>query len=174
VKLRDAFISAVAYELAWDGLGAYCAKVVGGEGAYEKRTERMEGWNECMDAMLDAACKIQAKFSGIKDRDALAYLLQEGLLNASESNKYEWWTDCSDTFGYACAEGEPVKEEDFKVLAEIHQIFGFDGVVAWCAAKRGAEPIRQRQTEKYARARAYLTSTASGLSQPALNSDGKK
>jgi hypothetical protein len=47
----------------------------------------------------------------------------------------------SDTFGYACADGEDVKPEQCAEVAEIYRKFGYTGLVCWAAKQRGEPPV---------------------------------
>lgn len=49
---------------------------------------------------------------------------------------------CSDTFGYSCADAEPVTDrKDIVDVYEGNAKHGWPAVVAWCAKRRKARPI---------------------------------
>ena len=76
------------------------------------------------------------------------------------------WPDCSeffmpcvrlnDTFDYATADGECVRDDQLDLLIAADRQFGNDGVVAWAAQVRGSEPLEPYRTEKYHAAREWL------------------
>lgn len=77
-----------------------------------------------------------------------------------------YWSPCvnlSDTFGYACADGQMLEDAEIDRLIEAHKKWGYDGVVAWAALMRKYEPIKERRTDAYREARASLNT---GNTQP--------
>lgn len=54
---------------------------------------------------------------------------------------------CSDTFGYACADGEEFTLDEVDQPFDLWQKYGFDGIVAWVADKRGLTPVTGTQTQ---------------------------
>lgn len=72
----------------------------------------------------------------------------------------EFWSPCvnlSDTFGYACADGERLDDSQIDCLISAHKQWGYDGVVAWASLIRKSEPIEPRRTPEYFEARVALT-----------------
>ena len=76
------------------------------------------------------------------------------------------WPDCSeffmpcvrlnDTFDYATADGECVRDDQLDLLIAADRQFGNSGVVAWAAHVRGSEPLEPYRTENYHAAREWL------------------
>lgn len=76
------------------------------------------------------------------------------------------WPDCdeffapcvrlNDTFDYATADGERLRDDQLDLLIAAERQFGNDGVVAWAAQVRGSEPLEPYRTEKYRAAREWL------------------
>lgn len=62
----------------------------------------------------------------------------------------------NDTFGYATADGDELPDDQIAALIECHKRWEHDGVTAWAAHRRNAEPLPQLRTEKYHAARAWL------------------
>jgi hypothetical protein len=72
----------------------------------------------------------------------------------------EFYCPCvnlSDTFAYACADGERLDDSEIDRLIRAHKEWGYDGVVAWASLIRKCEPIEPHRTPKYHEARAALT-----------------
>lgn len=46
----------------------------------------------------------------------------------------------NDTFSYACADGEHVKENDYPEIVQIWKRWGWIGLVCWSAKKRNEDP----------------------------------
>lgn len=65
--------------------------------------------------------------------------------------------NCSDTFGYACADSEHFRESDVDLIIEMWQKFGSDGLNAWSASQREYPPvIAPLRTLNYRRAVDYV------------------
>lgn len=57
--------------------------------------------------------------------------------------------NCSDTFGYACADATYIAPGQEREVKEIYEKYGWSGLVAWCALERDDVPLIELQTEKY-------------------------
>ena len=55
----------------------------------------------------------------------------------------------SDTFVYACADGEELFPEDIDMLNTLFEKYSWDGVIAMLAAKRKVKPLEQLRTPEY-------------------------
>jgi hypothetical protein len=66
----------------------------------------------------------------------------------------------NDTFYYASADAEDLKEDEIDGLIDVVKKYSHDGVTAWAARRRNMEPLPQLQTDKYREAVAYLASQA--------------
>ena len=68
---------------------------------------------------------------------------------------------CNDVFAWASADGEGLPLDQAAVVADLYQRFGDAGPVAWVAARRGTEPMREylRVTPNYAAALAAVDKT---------------
>jgi hypothetical protein len=51
---------------------------------------------------------------------------------------------CSDTFAFACADAEPVPNEDIDLVARVYAEHQDAGVMAWVAHRRGIDPLSIR------------------------------
>lgn len=93
---------------------------------------------------IDLERIVSEKESFLDDNLAVAVLLAEGWCFLSEGKLYLL---CSDTFGYALADAEPVIEGDFELESELGKLFlewkndSLYGPVRWVAKKRGALPL---------------------------------
>jgi hypothetical protein len=124
--------------------------------------------------ILDLLAHIQQQEERIKELeeakrrlevlDKLFWLAAEDIVFFSSYNTAigDWDDDwhpavnVSDTFFYASADAESLKDEEIDSLIQLLKQFGMDGVVAWSANKRGMEPLQQLKTEKYLEARAAM------------------
>jgi hypothetical protein len=79
--------------------------------------------------------------------------------SALEQHDDHWYPAVcvNDTFWYASADAEDLREDEIDGLIDIVKRFDYDGVVAWAAKRRNATPIKERQTEKYFAALEYLS-----------------
>jgi hypothetical protein len=82
-----------------------------------------------------------------------------GSYNTAIGKWDEHWhpaVNVNDTFYYASADAEDLKEEEIDGLIDVVKKFSHDGVTAWAARRRGMEPLPQLQTDKYREAVTYL------------------
>jgi len=99
---------------------------------------------------------------------------------ATYDEEEENWTDgwsvavnCNDTFYYACADAEQIAPGEVDKLKEVFDKFSWSGVTAWCAVKRGTEPLKQLQTEQYQAAKQYISVPESPTDTPKLDTNGQ-
>lgn len=64
--------------------------------------------------------------------------------------------NCNDTFYFATADGEDFEEKDMDLIIEAYKKFGYSGVDAWIALKRGIDVLEQRITPEYLKAKKWL------------------
>jgi len=136
----------------------------------------------CQDGLCDACNNLLA---AIKVRSApppvpdevermrkLFYLAaQEVIFFSAYDEKTDSWpkidlfyapcVNLSDTFAYACADGQRLDDSEIDRLIEAHKRWGYDGVVAWASLIRKCEPIEPRRTVPYYAARGALTKSGS-------------
>ena len=95
---------------AWpDKLGTYPAAITGGNDGYDKRTERMEGWNDAVTEYITIFMKLQKWHSTIPA--SVLPMVDDLLLNNKLDLRIDYdvcvmWVDCSDTFAWGCSDGE--------------------------------------------------------------------
>ena len=63
---------------------------------------------------------------------------------------------CNDTFAYASADAEDIPPGREHEVRAMHEKYGDEGVIAWCAKERSVEPQIDWQTAKYNLARKEL------------------
>ena len=63
---------------------------------------------------------------------------------------------CNDTFYFACADGEDFEEKDMDLIIEAYKKFGYHGIDAWIAIKRGIDVLEQRITPEYIAAKEWI------------------
>ena len=65
--------------------------------------------------------------------------------------------NCGDTFMYACADAEEISPNEAKVIRKYLEQYGWDGVTAYAAHKRGWDVIPPLRTDKFKTAMQALT-----------------
>ena len=142
--------------------GIYAKSVLNGPNAYEKRNDYQNGWNDCINYVHKKSMAVHDWYRNLSASQKLAL---EDLLLDSESVFIQWNDEddkvyvelnMNDTFGYACADGEELKVEDFEVASKLYKQFENDGLTAFVAQKRNADPLKELVNEKYKAAREYL------------------
>jgi hypothetical protein len=154
-------LDSLLWEAAVDDMGIYPKSTIRA-GVETHRTEWQDGWN----AALMEVTKRHGEFTSwvktltaeqiaqireMLDADGEPIALHYGETGVSLS------LFCSDTFMYACADGEDFALAD---LPEIHRLWkahGYLGTIAWVARKRQAEPVKEyRYDAGYLKAKADL------------------
>lgn len=141
-ELRERALDGIAWELAHDNVGIYPAAIKGGPNAYEKRTERMEGHNECVTVFTQNYSKISDWIEQIpaEHKTLVEDMLIAEKIKISCNKEVSFWVDCSDLFFWACADGEDIGLSEFTDLAECYKLSPRYGGWLWCAKKRGMRP----------------------------------
>jgi hypothetical protein len=96
--------------------------------------------------------------------EKLMYLIMKDVVFLSTYNQEEDKHDgfvhpfilCSDTFVYACADGEELCVDDIDTITDAFEKFGWDGLIAMVAAKRNVKPLKELRTDEYYSALRYL------------------
>lgn len=144
--LRKKALLGMAWQIAHDNVGIY-AKAVHGEGGYEKRTERMEGWNDCA---LAHSRKMQTVMEWLRNlpeahRTTVENWLLDGIFQLYVDKEVTLTVDCSDLFVWGCSDYEPIELEELKDLnraIEDARAAGAEtgGELLWVARKRKLRP----------------------------------
>lgn len=144
---------------AMDDLGIYPAAVTKGDVTTE-RTAWQDGWNAAVCAMTDNQSAVYKWFNELPDDAQHAIDLLIGrddlLLRVVENNEVRMALNMGDTFEYATADMEVVPVDAVVTVAQIALDYGVQGLIAWAAMRRGAEPLEQLRDELYKSARKML------------------
>lgn len=146
-NLRSKALSGLAWRIAHENIGIY-AKAVHGDGGYEQRTERMEGWNECAMAHSKHASTVKKWLKQLPDdcRGIVEDLLLDSLLDLSiRDDTIELEVNCSDLFFWGCSDCEPIEIAE---LTSLNSAIGdakaagaeHGGELLWVARKREMRP----------------------------------
>lgn len=88
-------------------------------------------------------------------RDLIVFSTYDPIME-THNNYWHAAVCCNDTFYYATADAEDLAPGEELRLRAIYERHGWPGVVAWCAVKRGEEPLPQLRTPEYLSARMEL------------------
>lgn len=146
LNYRQDAISYMCYPFAIDAMGVYPASVKGGDNPYEKRTERMEGYNEAMREINHKAIAIEDYLENLQS--PFKEEVEEALLDRSiyiSFNKDQVCLNvlCSDTFCFACADSEEIKPEEIFQLRDCQKLTGKYGEMLWACRKRNMKPLKE-------------------------------
>jgi len=150
-KLKRLALDGIFWKMAHDNVGIYPMAVTGGPTAYEKRTERMEGWNDAGTALLENAASLDRWYTSVPDefRDLVTELLLDERIELSVRGKEcTLYVNCSDTFFWGCYDNEEITFEELAALKECWSLSGTGGDL-WCARKRGMRPQAACYREVY-------------------------
>lgn len=155
-------LDSLLWEAAVDDLGIYPRAVIKGD-IETLRTDWQDGWNAAVMAITEKHGLFTAWVEALTEEQStqLRTLLDSDGEPASihvRDNAVTLSMSFSDTFAYACADGESFTLDE---LPEIHRLWkahGYNGLVAWAARKRHAEPVKEvRLTATYLAAKADLS-----------------
>lgn len=148
MDLRAEALRGVAWRVAHENIGIYPQSIQGGDGAYDKRTERMEGWNECA---LDHSKKygVVRKWLG-KLPDEIKATVEDLLIEKTLSLHFDGDAigmniNCNDLFFWGCADCEEIALDELaslKLAIDDAAAAGADscGDLLWVARKRAMRP----------------------------------
>lgn len=148
INFRAKALSGLVWRLAHDCIGMYPMSITG-KGGYEKRTERMEGWNECASAFVDKAVAISRWLKGLPaDYKQMVedFLLQDVIdLTVADDDSISMNVNCNDVFFWGCSDCEDLELADLPALqsaiAEARAAGAeTSGELLWIARKRGERP----------------------------------
>ena len=154
-------LNSLLWEAAHDDMGIYPAAVIKGD-VREERTPWQDGWNAAVIEMTQKYNKLHGWAEALTDtqRDMLVEMLDadvEAVKLHVRDGTVEIWIWCNDTFMYACSDSETVPLDALPDVYRLWKAHGWDGLIAWIAAKRKAEPVKEvRYDAGYVKARAAL------------------
>lgn len=147
IDLRTEALRGVAWRAAHSNIGIY-AQAVHGEGGYEKRTERMEGWNECAIAhskKYAAIRKWMGELPADSKTDIEDLLIRQVLDLHISDGKIEMSVNCNDLFFWGCADCEEIDVSELPSLKKALDDAATAGAesggeLLWVARKRAMRP----------------------------------
>lgn len=151
----------LALFLAYNDLGVYPAAIIDANGNRTERDGYGDGWNAHGDKLADNWCAIEDVLTNL-DRNLylnLYPILANELMFIRvdpKEQKHKFWLLMNDTFAYACSDGEDVDTDELPLVCDMYERFGYHGLIAFAAKKRGKSPIGPHKTEKYKEAVEYL------------------
>ena len=137
---------ALAAALAVSDTGIYCKSSTDKDGVTTERTERQDGWNDCLKAITKKAGELEDWLENLPPR-CIELLDAETLMVYSRGEGPQLWVLCNDLFYWACADGEDFELSDFPDLERALKETPKNGDILWCCRKRGMRP--QKQSYKY-------------------------
>jgi len=161
-EIRKLAIDGLLSEIAQSDIGIFPEAILGGPHAYKERNNYQDGWNDCYKEHMTKSLKFYQFYTSLDEENKLAFenlLLEEEIQLNLRDEKIIPWVMVSDTFEYACADGEDVDIKDLPLLWHLYEKFTNTGIVAWIAQKRGYEPLEawiNYDREKYEEAVRYL------------------
>lgn len=147
INYRSKALEGMAFSIATDNIGIYPQTVQGGENPYVKRTERMEGWNDCVMEITKHACMIKKWLSELPAEHKS--IIEDFLLNNTidlhiSDDQIEMSVNCNDLFFWGCSDCEELTINDLPDLQKAvddSKNAGSDcGELLWVARKRQMRP----------------------------------
>jgi hypothetical protein len=154
-------LDSLFWEAACGDMGIYPRATITA-GVETPRTDWQDGWNAAVMALSEkhTAFTTWAKTLTPEQREMLTSLLDsdgEPVVLQIRAGAVVLLMMCSDTFMYACADGEDFTLAELPDIAALWKTHGYYGLIAWIARKRHAEPVKEyRYTAGYLAAKADL------------------
>ena len=134
-------------EVAYNAIGVYPQEYHHADGTVHKRTLYQEGWNAALMKIIKNIITLEEWVTKNLDEPQmtdLVYCLEQDFLlhtNISQDpDKVSLYLNVNDTFVHA-ADAEDITIDDLANIVDIHTDFGYSGIVAWVAHKRGETPL---------------------------------
>lgn len=147
---REKALSLIALELAHNETGIYCQSVSGPNG-YEKRTERMEGHNECAMSLSKRWGKYSNWLRELPEycKTDVQNLILDGVITLSEDEEENvtMWVDSSDLFGWGYSNADEIMFSDIPDLMKALEESPDHGGILWVCRKFKDKP--QKPYYKY-------------------------
>lgn len=145
IDYRKAIIEYLPFYLAVDDTGIYPIAVKGGKNPYEKRTEKMEGYNEAVMEITKKAGKISEFLEKHPHQtEIIDALLNDWIYLQADDEYIKLFVNCNDVFYWAMSESEEIKPEEIKDLRECAKLSKDYGAMLWACRKRGMRPQSPR------------------------------
>lgn len=148
-NLRDVALQGRCWSFAHDNVGIYPQSIKAEVGGYEKRTERMEGWNECAVKHSHYYMLFRKWLSELPQGELgriIEDLILEGTIDLrGEEKDVKLLVNCNDVFLWGCADAEEVTIEELPALLtaikEAREAGAeSSGELLWIARKRQERP----------------------------------
>lgn len=139
INYKEELLNSIAYKLAIDDTGTYCAAVHNADGTIEKRTEWQDGWNACNSDILERTCTIESYLEALPDK-VKEYIIADVLQVAVRDKIPSLWINCNDLFYWACADGEDFEISDLDALNKAYEESPKRGDILWVCRQRKMRP----------------------------------
>ena len=99
---------------------------------------------------IEIAALMESEQQAVRNAAAMAFLLDEDVAfildeeDATDTEPLMYPVLClnvNDTFGFGCADAEPVPFRSLEKVADLYKRYGYHGIVAWVAKERNSWPI---------------------------------
>jgi hypothetical protein len=108
--------------------------------------------SKCMDKLTLEEC---GYIFWLAARD-IVFLSMYEEKESSFTNGFSIAINCNDTFYYACSDAEDIAPNKAYIVKLLFDKFGWCGVVAYAALKRGSDVLKELQTDEYFLAIEYI------------------
>lgn len=105
------------------------------------RTERQEGWNECLLECRKSIIKYSKKCQ-TNDHNQI-WKMKIIMIGSNEGfwgDEDKFYLNMNDIFSWGCADAEEVSDLEIPFLYKLYEDFGDLGCIAWVCYKRGDRP----------------------------------
>lgn len=109
--------------------------------------EFLRDWHEGVDLIDKLIAALSQLQSDKQQMQTMMWMAGEDFVFFSEGGAA--YILCSDTFGYACADAEPIALEEALLVADLYKQFSHDGWIAWVSKKRNQLPLDKYRNEKF-------------------------
>ena len=139
--LRKLALDGIYLDAAIENVGIYPQSVKGGKKPYEKRSEKMEGHNECVMEIHEYNCLAADFVEKHMFREKIEEAILSGIISINiRENKVSLHVNCNDLFYWACADCEEIAPEELDDLFKCCKESENNGTALWACRKRKMRP----------------------------------
>ena len=120
---------------ALEQIGMYPKAIIGGDNAYEERTEYMEGWNNAAMTLCERITDALDAMDEDEENRDIQLLLSSGYVEYGGNEKYI--LNMSDVWCWACADAEYIEKKEIPEVTRLFKEYGWPGLLYWASQKNG-------------------------------------
>lgn len=143
---------AILLKKVLDNIGMYPKSTIDKEGNKKERTEFQDGHNKAILEITKDAIELDGwynKLNNIEQDVIKKFILMDEFQFFFTDDGIKFCVLVNDTFYYSTADCEEIEPHELTKVRDLYDKYGYNGVIAWVAHKRGEDILEQLENEKY-------------------------